>query len=136
MRLPAAWFPKTPIASVAVAIALVLPYGETRLYHDRFNLSGAPAFFGASPPPGLDAPVSWYGLIRLPSRSVHLSVPISSQGFLARIFVLGGRMGADRGLRGHAGDRVGNVDLYYYKYRNCFRRLGNGPQGGAGLAWP
>src|ERR1019366_7667512 len=55
MRLPAAWFPKTPIASVAVAIALVLPYGETRLYHDRFNLSGATDFFGASPLPAATA---------------------------------------------------------------------------------
>jgi hypothetical protein len=33
-------------------MALVLPHGETRLYHDKFNLSGTPALlrhFRAAP---------------------------------------------------------------------------------------
>src|ERR1039458_4901409 len=36
-------FTKFPRATVADAMALVLSYGETRLYHDRFNFSGMPA---------------------------------------------------------------------------------------------
>src|ERR1035438_3736371 len=37
-------FTKSPKITVADAMALVLSYGETRLYHDRFNFSGCRHF--------------------------------------------------------------------------------------------
>src|SRR5271157_1478203 len=42
MALPDARFSNAPKTSVAVAMALALSLTETRLYHDRFNLSGMP----------------------------------------------------------------------------------------------